>query len=140
LYPFFRNYHDLVALLSPLQPLRAAPGGIEHCMTVSDLTNQIMIPESGMIGQHQNKGFSFFSALFSPSGHTQLALLIDFIFTWLHLGACSQATMGKEVPMVTPHPEILYSCVLVLTCPAFPSNSFCTISSAKCLTQICEMF
>ena len=50
LYPFFRNCQDLVALLSPLQPLRAGPGGIEHCMTVSDLTNQIMIPESGMVG------------------------------------------------------------------------------------------
>ena len=51
--------------------------------TVSDLTNQIMIPEYGIMdGRHQN-GVYRFPCLFSPPGHPRLT---NFLFHPTPLG------------------------------------------------------
>ena len=53
---------------------------------ISDLTNQIMIPESGIIDeQHQNKVYRLL-AFFSPLGHAWLILLADFLYRLTPLG------------------------------------------------------
>ena len=61
---------------------------INHLSTVSDLTNQTMIPESGIMdGRHQNRSVCRAPTIFSNSGHAQLASLIYFLFHFAPLGS-----------------------------------------------------
>ena len=61
---------------------------INNLSTVSDLTNQTMIPESGIMdGRHQNRSVYRAPAVFSNSGHAQLASLIYFLFHSALLGS-----------------------------------------------------
>ena len=70
---------------------------IAHLSTVSDLTNQIMTPESGVMdGWHQN-------SLQAPPGHAFFS-----VFALLHLRTCSQASNACTVSL-----SHTYQCVLV---------------------------
>ena len=65
--------------------------------TVSDLTDEIMIPESDIMdGRYQNKVYRL-PRPFSPPVHARLAFFFRspiFVLAPLYLGACSQATSG----------------------------------------------
>ena len=109
-------------------------------MTVSDLTNQIMIPESGMVGRHQNKGFRLLRLFFSLRPHSA-RFAHRFYFHLAPLGSQFTGYGGKGG--THGYPSFWFFIFLFpcpLTYPAFLSNFFCTISSTKCLTQICKMF
>ena len=62
---------------------------IAHLSTVTDLTNQIVIPESGkMNGWHQNKVYRR-PHLFLPQATLSSLSSPIFFFGPLHLGVCS---------------------------------------------------
>ena len=108
-----------------------------HISTVSDLTNQIIIPESVFIdGQHQNKVYRLPQPFFSPTAHSTLEPVRRPLFRAFWENACPHCQPSFSPTLCYCHHFICTQVTVLRPCPL---SEFCTDKAPKICNPLIKL-